>query len=371
MLLSSVFLAIIFLSGFQKAVSNSNHLQQSKKPETSTITGYAHGFKDGVWLFLDDAEKLGIAIDSVRVIDERFLFKIKIHSSSNPGQYAVRTKNFSDYKLFWMENTPLTFSGVKGNFRNAVIDGSFFQRTTEAFERITLPIEKEIDSLRRNFGLDDSAIAKQVYMLEEIQKNKSVQFIETNASSIAAAYLLSIYCRQWGRKISDDLYQKLTAVSKQSVYGQKVKRFILLNKQMEIGSLFTDFTLPDTAGIPIRLSSFKGNYVLLEFWASWCAPCRRENPNLVAQYHKYKKKGFEIVGVSNDISASQWKKAIVHDQLAWPNISALKGSDYDVAMIYGVYEIPANFLIAPDGRIIAKNIRGGELIIKLKQIFGE
>lgn len=343
----------------------------SARSDIYTITGYAHGFKDSTWLYLDNAEKLGIAIDSVRVLGERFMLRIKDKKSLNPKQYAIRTKAFSDYKIFWVENKSLNFSGIKGNFKNAIIDGSVFQRHMESFDRLTLPIEILIDSLRRNFGTTDSVIWKQIVSLEEELKDQMIRFVEQNPSSLSAAYILSVYCRQWGRKTADGLYQKLSVNAKQSEFGKKVKQFTFLNKEVAVGSMYVDFTLPDSSGAPIRLSSLKGSYILLEFWASWCAPCRRENPSLVAQYHKYKIRGFEIVGVSHDISASQWKKAIAHDQLAWPNVSALKGSEYDVAMIYGIYEIPTNYLIAPDGKIIAKNLRGEQLTIKLKQIFGE
>jgi peroxiredoxin len=343
----------------------------SSNEETYLITGFAHGFKDSSWLFLDDATYLGKAIDSAMVINERFYLRVKKALPKKLKSYAIRTKSFTDYKIFWTENQPLTFSGVKGNFRNSLINGSTFQQHSEAFERLTMPLIQEIDSLRRNFGNTDSLIWKKILSLEVELKEKSAQFVEENASSAISAYLLSVYCKDWGRKISLNLYNKMSLVNKNSELGLKIKKFIDINKEIEIGNIFADFEQPSPDGVQIKLSSLIDKYILLEFWASWCGPCRKENPNLVALYNKYKDRGFEIFGVSQDLSASAWKKAIAADNLTWPNVSDLKGGENEATLIYGVFEIPTNFLIDLNGKIIAKNLRGKELENKLKELLGD
>ncbi|MFI5195825.1 MAG: redoxin domain-containing protein [Chitinophagales bacterium] len=135
------------------------------------------------------------------------------------------------------------------------------------------------------------------------------------------------------------------------------------------GTVAPEVTLPSTDGKMVTLSSFKGKYVLLDFWASWCAPCRGENPNVVAAYEKFKDKNFTIFGVSLDNNKEAWEKAIKDDSLTWTQVSDLKGWSSAAATTYAVQSIPTNFLIDPKGRIIAHNLRGEELIKTLEGIF--
>jgi peroxiredoxin len=129
-----------------------------------------------------------------------------------------------------------------------------------------------------------------------------------------------------------------------------------------------DFTMNDTTGNPVSLSSFRGKYVLVDFWASWCGPCRAENPNVVKAYNEYKGKNFTILGVSLDKTKDAWEKAIKDDHLAWNQVSDLQYWDNAAAKLYGVQAIPANFLIGPDGKIVAKNLRGDALENELSKI---
>lgn len=135
-----------------------------------------------------------------------------------------------------------------------------------------------------------------------------------------------------------------------------------------VGRQAPDFTLPDVNGQPLSLSSFKGKYVLVDFWASWCRPCRIENPNLVAAYHKYKDKNFTIFGVSLDEDRESWLQAIQADQLAWAHASDLKQWESMVIPLYGFDGIPYNVLLDPQGNVIAEGLRGSDLEAKLAQV---
>ena len=188
------------------------------------------------------------------------------------------------------------------------------------------------------------------------------------ASPAAAFYLYRYFTYQLPL---DELKATRAKISSELAGCPYVKDLDGIIKQLEnvqIGKVAPEFSLPDTAGVSVSLSDFRGKYVLLDFWASWCPPCRRENPNVVKAFNEYKDKNFTIVGISLDKDKSKWMKAIADDNLAWTHLSDLKYWDSEIPALYGVRGIPANVLLDPDGVIVAKNITGEDLHKKLKEV---
>jgi thiol-disulfide isomerase/thioredoxin len=238
----------------------------------------------------------------------------------------------------------------------------------EAFmaDYFALPPDKQKDSSVR------AVLDKKYNLIDEEQKAAYIGFIKSHPNSIVSLDAL----KKFGGSIPDyavvaPLFETFSTKLKNTTAGKEYGEALAKLKATSIGTIAPDFVQNDTLGNPLKLSSLRGKYVLVDFWASWCGPCRAENPNVVKAYAKYNQKGFEILGVSLDVEKDRanWLKAIQKDGLVWPQVSDLKGWGSDVALLYVIKAIPQNVLLDPSGRIIAKNLRGEALAKKLAELF--
>lgn len=210
--------------------------------------------------------------------------------------------------------------------------------------------------------------------LSQKVKNTLKEMIKSHPSSPVSGYIIFQEFNNNPNISVSELEEIVSYLDKDFLntkFGKLAQQKLMQINGTAIGKKIMEFTQNNPDGKPVNIRDFEGKYVLIDFWASWCGPCRMENPYVVAAYNKYKDKGFTILGVSLDQNKTAWLKAVEKDNLTWTHVSDLKGWSNEVAQAFGINSIPQNILIDKQGIIIAKNLRGNALEEKLKEIFGE
>lgn len=266
------------------------------------------------------------------------------------------------------------------SFSNATVKGSAAHDDYARLTKSLLPLNQQMDALYKQYeaaGEDAAkkkAIEDKADSLDNAQKKMYADFVTANPASPIALYCVNVFA---GWDINPDLvaplYNQLTSSTQQSYTGKNLGERIAIARKTAIGNIAPEFVQNDTLGKPVALSSMRGKYVLVDFWASWCGPCRRENPMVVKAFQQFQGKGFTIIGVSLDQPGAKdrWMDAIHKDGLTWTHVSDLKYWENEVARQYGIRAIPQNFLLDPTGKIIAKNLNGENLEKKLTELFAK
>ena len=303
--------------------------------------------------------------DTVIAGKDIFIWKGNLNA---PQQIGVTVcHNSSSY---FIDPGHMTLTGIKGSTESFKISGSQMQQDADAFVVSIKDLIDQQDSLYVGYaGLSDTEKAVIKKKRGDIYKqriSRANQFIADHPKSFFSLYMIPMYNTDYADIKS--LYEKLDESIKQSDSGKKLAQRMEVLKKSLIGTQMIDFTQNDINGKPIKFSSFKGKYVLVDFWASWCGPCRAENPNVLKTYNAFKDKGFTVVGISLDDKATNWKKAVRDDKMPWTQLSDLKGWKNEVSTYFGIQAIPSNLLIDPSGKIVAKDLRGEMLENKLKEL---
>jgi peroxiredoxin len=331
-----------------------------------TIIGITSNIPDSTKIYLAD-------FDSSYVISNRFQFKGIVDSLK---EYTIYTKGFTDYKMLWIDNSRIIIDASKSTLKKAHVSGSRLQNVNSQYQDLDNYWRKKVDSINliiRQTNKSDSILLKGILQIKDsIISNKQraiIEFMRSNPDFYLGPFHITFLMFNQSKQITEDMFNTLNNIQKNNKWGKSVRLYLEKSVDLKVGDKVIDFTLPDINGNQFTLSSFKGKYVLLEFWASWCGPCRGENPSLLKMYRKYNTKGFEIVGVTLDEIKKDWATAIKSDTLIWTTISDLQGTLGEVPLTYKANYVPKNYLIDPSGIIVDTDVRGLSLEEKLNSLF--
>jgi peroxiredoxin len=296
---------------------------------------------------------------------------------SEPSLYNLELGPQKTFQLY-TENSKISITGAINDIDNLKVTGSASHKDFEVFKKTFDPLATQLNSAATTInsmmpGPDRDAMLKTYYgIIDNVQKEID-KYVAERPASIVSPFMLFVTTQFYDDIVLlDKRFKLLDSTIRISQIGTSLGQYIAGKKIGAIGSEAMDFIQPDTSGVPVSLSSFRGKYVLIDFWASWCGPCRYENPNVVENYQYFKDKNFTVLGVSLDRPGqkNKWVEAIHTDNLTWTHVSDLQFWNNAAAVLYHVSSIPQNFLVDPNGIIVAKNLRGPELRTKLCEILG-
>lgn len=330
------------------------------------VTGKIKGLDDQ--LVLTYFTKDTVEIDTVKVTGGKFTWQ-----ASLPEPQKIYMFFPQRMMEFFAENGNITINGNIDSLDALRITGSKIQQEADAFEKSIKEITDQENKIYGswNQGTPEDQVAREE-KLEELRAQRRARAEKYIAEHPQSAYSVSmVYDRATMGEYGEikKLYDLLSPAAQQTIIGSLVGKRLEVLKRSAIGERMLDFTQNDTEGKPVHFSDFAGKYVFVDFWASWCGPCRAENPNVLKAYNKYKDKNFTVVGVSLDDDGDRWKKAIKDDNMPWTQVSDLKGWQNEVSTYYGIQAIPSTLLVDPQGKIIAKDLRGEALNKKLAELF--
>ena len=345
------------------------------------ISGTAEGIENGKKVFLQiQGENEMIAKDTVEVKDGKF----EIKGAFEALEIAIITIEGNNPIPFIMENGTITIKVNKDTIQNSVVGGTpendlfqeYSSKTKVVYKKISdFQASKQEEFMNAQAVNDTATMNALMKKLNTIQKDLiglAKDVISTNNDKYLSALLLenNLATQTITAEEGKAYFEKFTDKIKQSRAGKSIEKIVKAATEVVVGKPAPNFSAPSPEGKTIALKESLGKVTIIDFWASWCAPCREENPNVVALYNELHEKGLNIIGVSLDREDDKWKEAIAKDGLTWPQVSNLKFWQEPIAEQYNVKSIPATFILDENGIIVARDLRGDELKAKVKELLG-
>jgi len=358
------------------------------------ITGEAKGLPNGKMIFLKTQNDVGLVsnVDSAKVQDGKFELKGKV---KEPSMFALYIKDIQQPVPFIMESGEIVVKIDKDSIWKSKISGTESNDSFQEFNDKSNAIQKRMvdyqnDNIQKLMDAqqkkDNLAIESLKSGYVKIQKEMDEymnQYPSKNTSSYISLLLVERLFNSQDfeykkvKKTFESLNEELKSSTKGKAISEKLKAIEknlknpVAAEKLNTLKLAPDFSAKSPSGTIISLKESLGKVTIIDFWASWCGPCRKENPNVVALYNEFHSKGLNIIGVSLDDNATKWKDAIAKDKLTWNHVSNLKGFEDPIALLYDVQQIPTTFVLDAKGNIVAKDLRGDELKAKVKELLAQ
>ena len=341
------------MSMAQKKAKSPDKSVQASRPEGYIIRGEIIDMPDSTTVDLLNGNS-GVSEASAIVMGGKFILNGKVDI---PDFKALVFNKKPPYVTFFLDNSEASIKCKYEQLDKAVLTGSPENDKYQEYLAVVKPFEDA--SAQQNAGPE----------LKEKTVASLVKFVEKNPGCyVSPLAIYKIHQMNDDAEMMQQLYGKLKPEVQRGPIGAYIAQQVAETMRSPLGKELPDFSQADPDGNMVSLKSFRGKYVLIDFWASWCGPCRGENPNVLAAYNRYKDKNFTVLGISLDREKQKWLDAIAADGLTWTHVSDLKGWQNEVAQKFGISSIPQNFLLDPKGKVIGKNLRGEALEAKLASV---